>query len=329
MGGDVATFLDLSGNTLATVDRRGLGLTWVAWLPDGSGAIFANEPRAPQPLDLSVIRWGRPRVDLGRAVAPDIGGPPLSPDGDWIALFVDCCGQHIVAFRLDGSDRREILTSSVPVSLLGWDALSRVLVESGNEILRVDLDGKRTSLDLGLPAGVHAKWANLTDQSPDRRVAFLLVGADRPLSDSFNGFGVLSLIDDSVSEPTRPARAYAVAWITGHEQLMVPWETVAGRRTVTAYDVITRSERPLAAIGEGVQPSAVSGRILLFLGEPYVRAGGPVVAVLRLGVDDRYKNVNVGVDLDVSPFPLADGRFLAYGRDGWLYVIDGEAAAKS
>ena len=98
---------------------------------------------------------------------------------------------------------------------------------------------------------------------------------------------------------------------------------------MTAYDVITRSERPLAAIGEGVQPSAVSGRILLFLCEPYVRAGGPVVAVLRLGVDDRYKNVNVGVDLDVSPFPLADGRFLAYGRDGWLYVIDGEAAAKS
>src|SRR5437667_398202 len=99
---------------------------------------------------------------------------------------------------------------------------------SGNTLATVDRRG------LGLPAGVHAKWANLTDQSPDRRVAFLLVGADRPLSDSFNGFGVLSLIDDSVSEPTRPARAYAVAWITGHEQLMVPWETVAGRRTVTA-----------------------------------------------------------------------------------------------
>jgi hypothetical protein len=252
----------------------------------------------------------------------------LSPDGDWIALFVDCCRQHIVAFRLDGSDRREIVSSTAPVSLLGWDALSHVLVQSGNEIVRVALDGNRTSLDLGLPAGVHARWANLTDQSPDRRVAFLLVSADRPLSDTFNGFGVLSLIDDSVSEPTRPARAHAVAWITGHEQLVIPWETVAGQRTVTAYDVITRSERPLAVIGEGVEPSAVSGRILLFGGEPFVRAGGSVIAVLRLGVDERYKNVSVGVDLDVGPFPLADGRFLVYGRDGWLYVIDGEAAAK-
>ena len=184
-------------------------------------------------------------------------------------------------------------------------------------------------MDVGLPNGVHAKWASLTDQSPDRRVAFLLISADRPLSDTFNGFGTLTLIDDSVSEPTRPARAYAVGWITGHEQLVIPWETLAGSRTVTAYDAIARSQRPLAVIGEGVQPSAVSGRILLFQGEPYVRAGGPVIAVLRLGVDDRYKNVNVGIDFDVGPFPLADGRFLVYGRDGWLYVIDGEAAART
>src|SRR5207247_10797487 len=107
----------------------------------------------------------------------DLGGPPLSPDGNWIALFVDCCRQHIVAFRLDGSDRREIVSSTAPVSLLGWDALSRVLVQSGNEIVRVGLDGTSTSLDLGLPKGVHAKWASLTDQSPDRRVAFLPINA--------------------------------------------------------------------------------------------------------------------------------------------------------
>src|SRR5438105_3449858 len=205
IGGDIATFFDLSGNTLATVDERTTGLTWVAWLPNGSGAIFANAPRAPQPLALSVIRWGQPRIDLGRAVAPDIGGPPLSPDGNWIALFIDCCSQHIVAFRLDGSDRREIVSSTAPVSLLGWDALSRVLVQSGNEIVGVSLDGTRISMDVGLRNGVHAKWASLMDQSPDRRVAFLLISADRPLSDTFNGFGALALIDDSVSEPARPA----------------------------------------------------------------------------------------------------------------------------
>ena len=153
------------------------------------------------------------------------------------------------------------------------------------------------------------------------------MAADRPLSDSFNGFGVRSLIDDSVSE-VRPPRAYAIGWIGGHEKLMFPWETVSGRRTVTAYDAIMGSERPLGVIGDGVPPSAVSGRILLFLGEPSVNAGGAVFAVLRLGLDDGYKNVSAGIDLDVSPFPLAEGRFLVYGRDGWLYVIDGEAAAR-
>src|SRR2546428_5580177 len=105
MGGDVATFFDLSGNTPATVDRRALGLTWVAWLPDGSGAIFANEPRAPQPLDLSVIRWGRPRVDLGRAVAPDIGGPPLSPRGGLVGVFFGCLRRHHAAICVAGAGR--------------------------------------------------------------------------------------------------------------------------------------------------------------------------------------------------------------------------------
>ncbi len=51
--------------------------------------------------------------------------------------------------------------------------------------------------------------------------------------------------------------------------------------------------------------------------------------MLRLGLDDRYKQVDVGIDLDVSAFPIGDGRFIMYGRDGWLYVIDGEAAAKT
>jgi len=321
------TFFDLQGNVLATVDGRALGITWAAWLPDGSGAIFANGPQVPQPRELSVLRWGRPRVDLGLALAPDIDGPPQSPDGDWIALFVDCCRRHVVAFRLDASDRRELISSAAPISLLGWDARSHVLVQRGNDILRLGLDGTRISTDLGLPAGAHATSAYLSDQSPDRRVTVLRVAADRPLSDLFNGFGVRSLIDDSVSE-VRPPRAYAIGWIGGHEKLMFPWETVSGRRTVTAYDAIMGSERPLGVIGDGVPPSAVSGRILLFLGEPSVNAGGAVFAVLRLGLDDGYKNVSAGIDLDVSPFPLAEGRFLVYGRDGWLYVIDGEAAAR-
>src|SRR2546427_10088268 len=117
VGGDVATFFDLSGNTLATVDRRALGLTWVAWLPDGSGAIFANEPRAPQPLDLSVIRWGRPRVDLGRAVAPDIGGAPPSPGGGWAGVFVDRYGPALGAISAAGSRHppHPSLAPAVPV----------------------------------------------------------------------------------------------------------------------------------------------------------------------------------------------------------------------
>src|SRR5205807_2107157 len=110
-----------------------------------------------------------------------------------------------------------------------WDARSHVLVQSGNDILRLGLDGTRISTDLGLPAGAHATSAYLSDQSPDRRVTVLRVAADRPLSDLFNGFGVRSLIDDSVSE-VRPPRAYAIGWIGGHEKLMFPWETVSARR---------------------------------------------------------------------------------------------------
>ena len=98
-------------------------------------------------------------------------------------------------------------------------------------------------------------------------------------------------------------------------------EFVDSQPPALAVDIVTGSARSLGVSDDQLQPWALSGRILLAQGNR------SEMYVLRLGLDDHYRLLDVPGNLRCCPAPIGDGLFLFSGMDGWLYVLDGEVAA--
>lgn len=312
-------FFDLRGSQIAWFDGRGLDIVWWTWLSDSSGLLVATRAyvNGKATTQLSVFGPYRGnRTVLGEAGAgPD--EPVLSPDGRWLAFTTDCCPHRIVASRLDGSERRDLFTSPLRVSLLGWDARSRVMYADARQLHWVGLDSKPSddaAIELGLPAGVNAVGVRLLDQSPDRSAAFVGIFADRPFPGAgSNNYGIRRLVGDRLYDPT--SLGNNVGWLNDSE--FVNWE-----RPPVALNILTGATRSLGISDDQREATALSGRILLAQGDKRE------IYVLRIGVDTHYRFVDPGVALDCGA-SLGDGLFLCYGVDGWLYVMNGEVAARS
>jgi hypothetical protein len=310
-------FFDLRGDQNGWSDARGLDLIWWMWLSDSSGLVAAMRATVDGRQTTQLVVFGYQRgflTVLGEGpMGPD--DPRLSPDGRWLAFSTECCPRRIVASRLDGSERRVLVTSASAISLLGWDADSRVMYSDSRQIHWVGLDATTParSIDLGLPAGVNAIGARILEQSPDRAGAFIGIFADRTFPGAgSNNYGIRRLVADRLYEVS--SLGQIVGWLNDRE-------FVDSQRPPVAIDIVTGSTRSLGVSDDQQQPSALSGRILLSQGnrgEMYV---------LRLGVDDQYRLLDVPGNLDCCPGPIGDGLFVFSGRDGWLYVLNGEVAA--
>jgi hypothetical protein len=312
-------FFDLSGIQIAWFDARGIDIVWWTWLSDSSGLLMATRAsiNGRATTELSVFGPGRGnRTMLGEARS-DPDEPVLSPDGRWLAVSTECCPQRIVASRLDGGERRELVTSPVGISLLGWDMQSRVMYADARQLHWIGLDGKASdnaTIDLGLPAGVNAVRTRIVEQSPDRAAAFIGMFADRTFPGAgSNNYGIRRLVGDRLYDPTSLGRN--VGWLSDSE--FVNWE-----RPPAALNIITGATRSLGISRDQREANALSGRILLAQG------GKREIYVLRIGVDSQYRLIDPGVDLDCGA-SLGDGLFLCNGVDGWLFVMNGEVAARS
>jgi len=311
-------FFDLRGSQIAWFDAHGLDIVWWKWLEDSSGLLMATRTyvNGTATTELSVFGPYRGnRTVLGEAgTGPD--EPVLSPDGRWLGFTTECCPQRIVASRLDGTERRLLFTSPVRISLLGWDARSRVMYADARQLHWIGLDSKpsdEAAIDLGLPAGVNAGPVRIIEQSPDRGAAFIGMFADRTFPGAgSNNYGIRRLVGDRLYEVT--SLGQIVGWLNDRE-------FVDSRRPPVAVDILTGSIRSLGVSEDQLQPWALSGRILLAQGNK------TEMYVLRLGVDDHYRLLDVPGNLHCCPAPLGDGLFLFYGVDGWLYVVNGEVAA--
>jgi len=311
-------FFDLSGSQIAWFDAHGLDIVWWKWLEDSSGLLVATRAyvNGRSTTELSVFGPYRGnRTVLGEAgTSPD--EPVLSPDGRWLAFATECCPQRIVASRLDGTERRLLFTSPLRISLLGWDARSRVMYADARQLHWVGLVGRppdNTAIDLGLPAGVNAGPVSIIEQSPDRSAAFVGMFADRTFPGAgSNNYGIRRLVGERLYEPTSVGNN--VGWLNDSE--FVNWE-----RPPAALNILTGATRSLGISDDQREASALSGRILLAQG------GKREIYVLRIGVDTHYRLVDPGVDLDCGA-SLGDGLFLCNGVDGWLYVMNGEVAAR-
>jgi len=313
-------FFDLRGSQIAWFDGRPLDIVWWTWLADSSGLLLATRSyvngRATTQLSVFGPYRGN-RTVLGEAgTSPD--EPVLSPDGRWLAFSTECCPQRIVAARLDGSERRDLFTSPLRISLLGWDARSRVMYADARRLHWVGLDGSASdmaSIDLGLPAGVNSVGARIIEQSPDRAAAFIGLFADHPFPGAgSNNYGIRRLVGDHLYEVT--SLGQIVGWLNDRE-------FVESQRPPVAVDIVTGSTRSLGVSDDQQQPNALSGRVLLSQGNKRD------MYVLRLGVDDHYRLLDVPGNLECCPGPLGDGLFLFSGTDGWLYVMNGEVAART
>jgi dipeptidyl aminopeptidase/acylaminoacyl peptidase len=311
------TFFNLRGDQNGWSDARGLDLIWWTWLSDSSGLVAAMRATVDGRPTTQLVVFGYQRgflTVLGEdPVGPD--DPRLSPDGRWLAFSTKCCPWRIVASRLDGSDGRVLVTGASPISLLGWDADSRVMYSDSRQIHWVGLDATTPAraIDLGLPQGVNAAGARILEQSPDRAGAFIGIFADRTFPGAgSNNYGIRRLVGDRLYEVT--SLGHIVGWLNDRE-------FVESQRPPVATDIVTGSSRSLGVSDDQQEPNALSGRILLAQGNT------SEMYVLRLGLDDQYRSLNVPGNLGCCPAPIGDGLFLFLGMDGWLYVLDGEVAA--
>jgi len=311
------TFFNLRGDQNGWSDARGLDLIWWTWLSDSSGLVAAMRATVDGRPTTQLVVFGYQRgflTVLGEdPVGPD--DPRLSPDGKWLAFSTRCCPSRIVASRLDGSDGRVLVTGASPVSLLGWDADSRVMYADAQKIHWVALEATTPppSIDLGLPAGVNAVGVWILEQSPDRAAAFIGIFADRTFPGAgSNNYGLRRLVGDRLYEAT--SLGHIVGWLNDRE-------FVDSQPPALAVDIVTGSARALGVSDDQLQPWALSGRILLAQGNR------SEMYVLRLGLDDHYRLLDVPGNLRCCPAPIGDGLFLFSGMDGWLYVLDGEVAA--
>jgi hypothetical protein len=145
------------------------------------------------------------------------------------------------------------------------------------------------------------------------RAAFIGVFADRTFPGAgSNNYGIRRLVGDRLYEPTSLGRN--VGWLNDTE--FVDWG-----RPPQAIDIRTGASRSLGISDDQREATALSGRILLAQGDRRE------IYVLRLGVDDHYRLVDPGVNLDWGAIPLGGGLFVFYGVDGRFYVLNGEVAA--
>jgi hypothetical protein len=310
-------FFNLRGDQRGWSDARGLDFIWWTWLADSSGLVAAIRATVDGRPTTQLVIFGYDRGPLKAigegAVDPD--EPRLSPDGKWLALSTQCCPRRIVASRLDGSDRRTLVTSPSPVFLLGWDADSRVMYSDSRQIHQVGLDATidTRAIGLGLPPGVNAVGVRILAQSPSYDGAFIGIFADQTFPGAgSNNYGIRRLVGDRLSDPTR--LGHIVGWLNDRE-------FIDSQPPPIAVDIVTGSARTLGVTDDQLQPWALSGRILLAQGNK------TEMYVLRLGVDDHYRLLDVPGNLRCCPAPIGDGLFLFSGADGWLYVVNGEVAA--
>jgi len=310
-------FFNLRGDQNGWSDARGLDLIWWMWLSDSSGLVAAMRATVDGRPTTELVVFGYQRgflTVLGEdPVGPD--DPRVSPDGKWLAFSTKCCPGRVIASRLDGSDRRTLATSASPISLLGWDADSRVMYSDARRIHWIGLDASTPAraIDFGLPAGVNAVGARILEQSPDRAGAFVGIFADRTFPGAgSNNYGIRRLVGDHLYEVI--SLGQIVGWLTDRE-------FVESQRPPVATDIVTGSSRSLRVRDDQQQPNALSGRILLAQGNR------TEMYVLRLGVDDHYRSLVVPGMLSCCPAAIGDGLFLFSGSDGWFYVLNGEVAA--
>src|SRR2546426_4316593 len=277
-------FFDLRGSQIAWFDAHGLDIVWWKWLDDSSGLLMATRAyvngRATTELSVFGPHRGNRTGRGGGGSGPD--APVLSPDGRWLVFATECCPQRIVASRLDGTERRPLFTSPARISLLGWDARSRVMYADARQLHWVGLDGRpseNSAIDLGLPAGVSAGPVRFIEQSPDRSAAYVGMFADQTFPGAgSNNYGIRRLVGDRIYEVT--SLGQIVGWLDDRE-------FVESRRPPVAVDIVTGSSRSLGVSDDQQQPYALSGRILLAQGNR------SEMYVLRLGVDDHFRSLDV------------------------------------
>ncbi len=312
-------FFNLRGDQVGWSNVKGLDLIWWTWLSDSSGLLAALRTTVDGKPTTQLVVFGHDRGSL-KVIGEDPADPDelhLSPDGQWVAFGTKCCPRRMFAARLDGTERRELAASASVVSVLGWDARSRVMYADSRQLHWVGLDSQPSddaAIDLGLPAGVNAVGVRLLDQSPNRSGAFVGIFADRPFPGAgSNNYGIRRLVGDRLYDPT--SLGNNVGWLNDSE--FVNWE-----RPPAAFNILTGATRSLGISDDQREATALSGRILLAQGDKRE------IYVLRIGVDTHYRFVDPGVAVDCGA-SLGDGLFLCYGVDGWLYVMNGEVAARS
>ena len=310
-------FFNLRGDQRGWSDARGLDFVWWTWLTDSSGLVASIRTTVDGRPTTQLVVFGYDRGALNvigeGAIDPD--EPRLSSDGKWLAFSTPCCPRRIIASRVDGSDRRTLVTTPSPVFLLGWDADSRVMYSDSRQIHWVGLDATidARTVDLGLPPGVNAVGVRILAQSPRYEGAFIGIFADQAFPGAgSNNYGIRRLVGDRLSDPTR--LGHIVGWLNDRE-------FIDSQPPPIAVDIVTGSARTLGVTEDQLQPWALSGRILLAQGNK------TEMYVLRLGVDDHYRLLDVPGNLHCCPAPIGDGLFLFSGVDGWLYVVNGEVAA--
>jgi hypothetical protein len=310
-------FFNLRGDQVGWSDARELDFVWWMWLSDSSGLVAAIRATVDGRPTTQLVVFGRDRgflKVLGEGpIGPD--DPRLSPDGKWLAFSTRCCPQRIIASRLDGSDRRTLVTAPSAISLLGWDEDSRVMYADSRQLHWVGLDATMAAraISLGLPPGVNAGPVSIVGQSPRYDGAFIGIFADRTFPGAgSNNFGIRRLVGDRLYDVT--SLGQIVGWLNDHE-------FVESRRPPLAVDIVTGAARTLGVNDDQLQPWALSGRILLAQGNR------TEMYVLRLGVDDHYRLLETPGNLKCCPGPIGDGLFIFKGEDGWFYVMNGEVAA--
>jgi hypothetical protein len=311
------TFFTLRGDQNGWSDASRLDLVWWTWLSDSSGLVAAMHATVDGRPTTQLVVFGYQRgalTVLGEGpIGPD--DPRLSPDGEWLAFATQCCPWRIVASRLDGSERRVLVTSQSPIFLLGWDASSRLMYADARQIYWLGLaaTAPTPSIGLGLPSGVNAVDVSILGQSPDRAAAFVGIFADRTFPGAgSNNYGIRRLVGDRLYELT--SLEHIVGWLNDRE-------FVDSQPPPIAVDIVTGSTRSLGVNDVQLQPFVLSGRILLSQGNR------TEMYVLRLGVDEHYRLLDVPGNLQCCPGSIGDGLFIFRGADGWFYVLDGEVGA--
>jgi hypothetical protein len=284
------------------------------WLPDSTGFVAHSRSLiAPQPgatakmktYNVYIVATDGSKALLGEAQGVDL---KVSADGKWIG-GIDGDGS-LVAFARDGSGTRVLGPSASSLSLLGWDAdtrLGHIVWTPTNELRRVSLDGKvtKTQFASDLHAGGSATW------SPDHRAALITVirvNGETP-----------GLLTDHLS--VLPAGAFET-WVGPHELL---WRAPDGR--LGTLDALTGTTRTLTAKmkSDKVRILGTSAPYTLWIDETAGR-----IHITDLSAD---RDTTLGLNpLQDRAQPLTSGRFLFIrvrdftgGKEKEIGILDGAA----